>query len=56
MKLETEGIDVLSPDQQKTGLWDIAFLWFCANVAVPRLLIGGTLAGLGLIRAVQILI
>lgn len=56
MKLETEGIKVISKEQQTTGLWDIAFLWFCANVAVPRLLMGGALANLGLTRAIILLI
>lgn len=56
MKLEKEGIEVLSVDQQKTGLWDIAFVWFCANVAVPRLMIGGSLAELGFWNLLLILI
>ena len=33
--------------EQKTGFWDIAFIWFCANVAVPRLMIGGSMAAMG---------
>ena len=44
MKLEQERLAVNSLDEQKTGLWDIAFIWFCANVAVPLLMIGGSLA------------
>lgn len=47
MKLEKEGLVVTPPSEQKTGLWDMAFIWFCANVAVPRLMIGGSLAELG---------
>jgi putative hydroxymethylpyrimidine transporter CytX len=47
MKLEREKLDVITPEEQKTGLWDIAFIWFCANVAVPRLMIGGSLVELG---------
>ena len=45
MKLEKEGLVVTPLTEQKTGLWDMAFIWFCANVAVPRLMIGGSLAG-----------
>ena len=41
MKLEREGIQIIPESEQKTGLWDMAFVWFCANVAVPRLLMGG---------------
>ena len=47
MKLEKEGLVVTPLTEQKTGLWDMAFIWFCANVAVPRLMIGGSLAELG---------
>ena len=36
MKLEKEGLVVTPLTEQKTGLWDMAFIWFCANVAVPR--------------------
>ena len=43
MKLEKEGLVVTPLTEQKTGLWDMAFIWFCANVAVPRLMIGGSL-------------
>ena len=56
MKLEKEGIELLSIDSQTTGLWDIAFIWFCANVAVPRLMIGGSLAELGFWNLLLILI
>lgn len=56
MKLEKEGIEILSVEQQKTGLWDIAFIWFCANVAVPRLMIGGSLAELGFWNLLLILL
>ena len=56
MKLEKEGIEILSVEQQKTGLWDIAFIWFCANVAVPRLMIGGSMAELGFWNLLLILI
>lgn len=56
MKLEKEGIEILSVEQQTTGLWDIAFIWFCANVAVPRLLIGGSLAELGFWNLLLVLI
>ena len=56
MKLEKEGIEVLKIEEQKTGLWDIAFIWFCANVAVPRLMIGGSLAELGFGNLMLILI
>lgn len=56
MKLEKEGIKILSAEQQKTGMWDIAFIWFCANVAVPRLMIGGSLAELGFVNLMLILI
>ena len=56
MKLEKEGIEVLKIEEQKTGLWDIAFIWFCANVAVPRLMIGGSLAELGFWNLLLILI
>lgn len=47
MKLEKEKLVVTPLTEQKTGFWDIAFIWFCANVAVPRLMIGGSLASLG---------
>lgn len=56
MKLEQERLAVTSLDEQKTGLWDIAFIWFCANVAVPRLMIGGSLAELGFWKLMFILI
>ena len=56
MKLEQERLAVNSLDEQKTGLWDIAFIWFCANVAVPRLMIGGSLAELGFWKLMFILI
>ena len=56
MKLEKEGIEILSVEQQTTGLWDIAFIWFCANVAVPRLIIGGSLAELGFWNLLLVLI
>ena len=56
MKLEKEGLEILSVEQQKTGLWDIAFIWFCANVAVPRLMIGGSLAELGFWNLLLILL
>ncbi len=56
MKLEKERLTIASPDEQKTGLWDIAFIWFCANVAVPRLMIGGSLAELGFWKMLAILI
>ena len=56
MKLEKERLTVASLDEQKTGFWDIAFIWFCANVAVPRLMIGGSLASLGFWKMLLILI
>lgn len=56
MKLEQEKLAVTSLDEQKTGLWDIAFIWFCANVAVPRLMIGGSLAELGFWKLMFIII
>ena len=56
LKLEREGIDVLPLKEQKTGFWDIAFIWFCANVAVPRLMIGGSLADLGFKQMMLVLI
>ena len=56
MKLEQEKLAVASPQEQTTGLWDIAFIWFCANVAVPRLMIGGSLAELGFWKLMFILI
>ena len=56
MKLEKEGIEILSVEQQKTGLWDIASIWFCANVAVPRLMIGGSMAELGFWNLLLIII
>lgn len=56
MKLEKEGLVVTPLTEQKTGLWDMAFIWFCANVAVPRLMIGGSLAELGFGKMILILI
>ena len=56
MKLEREGIQIIPESEQKTGLWDMAFVWFCANVAVPRLLMGGSMAGLGFARAAAMLL
>ncbi len=56
MKLEKEGLVVTPLTEQKTGLWDMAFIWFCANVAVPRLMIGGSLAELGFWNMVLMLI
>ena len=56
MKLEKEGLVVTPLTEQKTGLWDMAFIWFCANVAVPRLMIGGSLAGLGFGKLILILL
>lgn len=56
MKLEKERLSVASPAEQKTGFWDIAFIWFCANVAVPRLMIGGSLAALGFWKMLLVLI
>lgn len=56
MKLEQEKLAVATLEEQKTGLWDIAFIWFCANVAVPRLMIGGSLAELGFWKLIFILI
>lgn len=56
MKLEKEKLTVASLNEQKTGFWDIAFIWFCANVAVPRLMIGGSLAELGFWKMIFILI
>lgn len=56
MKLEQEKLTAATLDEQKTGLWDIAFIWFCANVAVPRLMIGGSLAELGFWKLIFILI
>lgn len=56
MKLEQEKLTVTSLEEQKTGLWDIAFIWFCANVAVPRLMIGGSLAELGFWKLIFIII
>ena len=47
MKLEKAGLVVTPLTEQKTGLWDMAFIWFCANGAVPRLMIGGSLAERG---------
>lgn len=47
MKLEKEKLEVISQNEQTTKWYDIAFIWFCANVAVPRLMIGGSLAELG---------
>lgn len=56
MKLEQEKLTVATLEEQKTGLWDIAFIWFCANVAVPRLMIGGSLAELGFWKLLFILL
>lgn len=56
MKLEQEKLAVATVEEQQTGLWDIAFIWFCANVAVPRLMIGGSLAELGFWKLLFILI
>ena len=56
MKLEKEGLVVTPLTEQKTGLWDMAFIWFCANVAVPRLMIGGSLAELGFGKMMLILL
>ena len=56
MKLEKEGLVVTPLTEQKTGLWDMAFIWFCANVAVPRLMIGGSLAELGFWKMILVLI
>ncbi len=56
MKLEKERLTVASAGEQRTGLWDIAFIWFCANVAVPRLMIGSQLAELGFWKMLFILI
>lgn len=56
MKLEKEGLVVTPLTEQKTGLWDMAFIWFCANVAVPRLMIGGSLASLGFGKLILILL
>lgn len=56
MKLEKEGLVVTPLTEQKTGLWDMAFIWFCANVAIPRLMIGGSLAGLGFGKLILILL
>ena len=56
MKLEKERLTVASLDEQKTGFWDMAFIWFCANVAVPRLMIGGSLAELGFWRMLLVLV
>jgi len=56
MKLEKERLTVTSAGEQRTGFWDIAFIWFCANVAVPRLMIGGSLAELGFWKMLFILL
>ena len=56
MKLEKERLTVASPKEQQTGFWDMVFIWFCANVAVPRLMIGGSLAELGFGRMLLILL
>ena len=56
MKIEKEGLVVTPLTEQKTGLWDIAFIWFCANVAIPRLMIGGSLAELGFGKLILILL
>ena len=56
MKLETEGIEIISIEKQTTGLWDMAFIWFCANVAVPRLMMGGSLMSLGFSKAAFLLL
>lgn len=56
MKLEKERLTVASAGEQRTGFWDIAFIWFCANVAVPRLMIGGSLAELGFWKMLLILL
>ena len=56
MKLEKEGLVVTPLTEQKTGLWDMAFIWFCANVAVPRLMIGGSLAELGFGKLILVLL
>lgn len=56
MKLEKEKLTIASPEERKTGFWDIAFIWFCANVAVPRLMIGGSLAELGFWKMILILL
>ncbi|MBQ9930983.1 MAG: cytosine permease [Firmicutes bacterium] len=56
MKLEKERLSITTPDEQRTGFWDIAFIWFCANVAVPRLMIGGSLAELGFGKMILILL
>ncbi|MBR6444427.1 MAG: cytosine permease [Firmicutes bacterium] len=47
MKLEKERLTIVSPEEQRTKWFDIAFIWFCANVAVPRLMIGGSLMEMG---------
>ena len=50
MKLEKERLTIVSPEEQRTKWFDIAFIWFCANVAVPRLMIGGSLMEMGFWR------
>ena len=35
MKLEKEGLVVTPLTEQKTGLWDMAFIWFCAECRRP---------------------
>lgn len=52
MKLEKEKLEIVSLNEQKTGWLDIAFIWFCANVAVPRLMIGGSLMELGFVNMI----
>lgn len=47
MKLERERLTIATPEEQRTKWYDIAFIWFCANVAVPRLMIGGSLMEMG---------
>lgn len=47
MKLEKERLTIATPEEQRTKWFDIAFIWFCANVAVPRLMIGGQLMEMG---------
>ena len=44
---EKERLTIATPEEQRTKWFDIAFIWFCANVAVPRLMIGGQLIEMG---------